>query len=230
VLSCGTGYTLVANLPKNSVSLAVQAEEAGVDALMLNVDGEEGGYSGHFGSYDLHDAYINDVISTVRIPCGLGIGAGKSLSEEYWERIMSSNISFVDMFAHHMPLFVSNDTRLQKFVGIATGYILEQVRQLSLQPGVDALDIAIVPAQARGQPYTIFDHATVKLLAELSAKPVLLRMQKRISQSDLASVLSLGVRGVVADPCVFSGSDETYRDELQSLRPRRGGTEEEHQT
>ncbi|HUI86657.1 MAG TPA: hypothetical protein VLY21_05855 [Nitrososphaerales archaeon] len=225
VVPHGKEYTVVANLPKNSVSLAVQAEQAGADAILMNVDGEDGNYSGHFGSYDLHDAYINDALSTVSIPCGIGIGGAKPLTEEYWERIMSTQFSFVEMYAHQMPLFVMSDDRVKKVVAIATGYILEQVKELSRQEGVDALDVAIVPPQARGNPFSALDYSTLHLISELSARPLLLRTQKRLTPGDVGRVLKLGVKGLVVDPCILSGTDETYKEELAGLVSRRPGPE-----
>jgi hypothetical protein len=225
VLPHGKEYTVIANLPKNSVSLAIQAEQAGADAIMLNVDGDDSSYSGHFGSYDLHDVYINDTVSTVTVPCGIGIGGAKPLTEEYWERIMATPFSFVEMYAHQMPLFVLSDSRVKKVVAIATGYILEQVRELSRLDGVEALDVAIVPPQARGNPFTALDYATLRLIADLSARPLLLRAQKRLTSSDMSKVLKLGVKGLVADPSTFSGTDETYKDELAGLISRRPDSE-----
>jgi hypothetical protein len=220
-LAKGEGYTLIASLPKNSTSLAVQAEQAGVDAIMLNIDGDEGSSSSHFGSYDLHDIYINDVISTVSVPCGIFIGGGRPLTPDYWERVMSSAFSFVEMYAHHMPMFVLADYRVKKIGAISTGYILEQVKQLSEMEGLEAIDVATVPAQTRGTPFTVLDYATLGVLAELSSKPLLLRTQKVLTASDIANVVARGVKGLVADPSIFSGTDEAYKDELASLAPRR---------
>lgn len=221
VVPPGKKYSVIASLPKNSTSLAVQAEEAGVDAVMLNVDGEDSGYPGHYGSYDLHDVYINDVISTVNLPCGLSVGGAKALTEEYWERIMASRFSFVEMYAHQMPLFILEDQRVQKVVAVSAGYVIEQVRQISLMDGVEAIDAATVPQQLRTQPFSVFDYATVGLLAGLSQKPLLLRTQKRMTRADVAKVVELGVRGLVVDPCILSGTDEAYRHELASLSPGR---------
>ena len=226
VISQHREYSVLASLPKNSTSLAVQAEDAGVDAVMLNIDGDEGSTPSHFGSYDLHDVYINDVISTVSIPCGLFVGGGKLLNEEYWERIMSSSFSFVEMYAHQMPMFVLSDPRVKKIAAITTGYILEQVKQLSLMDGLEAVDVATVPVQARGTPFSLLDYATLGVIANLSVKPLLLRTQKTLTQSDIGRVVALGVKGLVVDPCIFSGTDEAYKDELASLSPRRQPAEE----
>ncbi len=226
VVSSVKQYTLVASLPKNSTSLAVQAVEGGADALLLNIDGDEGSSPNHFGSYDLHDAYINDVISTVSIPCGIFIGGAKLLTEDYWERIMSSAFGFVEMYAHQMPTFVLTDDRVKKLTAISTGYILEQVKQLSGMDGVEAIDVATVPHQARGGPFSVLDYATLGVIANLSTKPILLRTQKKLTQSDIARVMELGVKGLVVDPCILSGTDEAYKDEIASLGPRRGPAEQ----
>jgi len=216
----GKEYTVIASLPKNSTSLATQAVDGGADAVMLNIDGDENASPSHFGSYDLHDAYINDVISTVSVPCGIFIGGAKLVTEEYWERIMSSPFSFVDMYAHQMPSFVLTDARIKKVAAIATGYILEQVRKLSEIEGVTALDVATVPHQARGGPFSVLDYATLGVITGLSAKPVLLRTQKKLTRGDIGGVAALGVKGLVIDPCILSGTDEAYKAEVASLSPR----------
>ncbi|HEV2226561.1 MAG TPA: hypothetical protein VGR56_07140 [Nitrososphaerales archaeon] len=227
VVSKERKYTVIASLPQNSTSLAVQAVEGGADAVMLNIDGDEGSSPSHFGSYDLHDAYLNDVISTVSVPCGIFIGGGKMVTEEYWERIMSSSFSFVEMYAHQMPTFVLSDQRVKKISAISTGYILEQVKQLSAMEGMDAIDLAAVPHQARGAPFSVLDFATLGVITNLSAKPVYLRTQKKMTEGDLGRVVSIGVKGLVVDPCILSGTDEAYKDEIAGLSPRGGLTEDQ---
>lgn len=218
-------YSVIASLPKNSTSLAAQAEDAGADAIMLNIDGDEGSSPSHFGSYDLHDAYINDVISSVSLPCGIFIGGARSLTPEYWERIMSSSFSFVEMYAHQMPTFVLSDSRVKKISAIATGYILEQVRQLSLMDSLEAIDVATVPAQAKGTPFSVLDQATLGVIIGISTKPVLLKTQKRLSRDDIERATSMGVSGLIVDPCILSGTDEAYKEELAGLLPRRSQSE-----
>ncbi|TLX94787.1 MAG: hypothetical protein E6K96_08080 [Thaumarchaeota archaeon] len=218
----GEDLALIASLPKNSVTLASQAEEGGADAIMVNIEGEEASCPGHLGSYELHDVYIKDVISTLSIPCGIFVGGAKPLTAEYWESIVTGGFAFVDMYAHQMPLFVLNDLRVRKVVAVSAGYILEQVRSLSEFGGVEAVEVAIVPQQARGNPFTVLDFATLKLIAGLSASAVLLRTQKKLTTRDLPRVASLGVKGLVIDPSIPAGAEEAYRDEVASFSPRRG--------
>ena len=219
-------YTTIASLPKNSTSLAVRAVDGGADAVMLNIDGEDGSHPNHFGSYDLHDIYINDVISTLSVPCGIFVGGARLLTEEYWERIMSSAFSFVEMYAHQMPTFILSDSRVTKISAIGTGYILEQVRRLSDMEGIGAIDVATVPHQMQGAPFSVLDYATLGVITDLSAKPVLLRTQKRLTRVDIERAVGLGVKGLVVDPCIFSGADEAYGSEVSQLAPRRPPPEE----
>lgn len=212
------GFSLIASLPKNSTALAIQAQDAAVDAVLLNIDGDEGSHPSHFGSYDIHDTYINDVISTISIPCGIFVGGARVMTEDYWERVMSSQFSFVEMYAHQMPLFVLADQRVKKIAAISTGYILEQVKQISQMEGVEAIDSATVPPQTRGTPFSVLDFATVGVVTNLSSKPVLLRTQKRLTEDDVSEVAALGVRGLVIDPCILSGTEEAYKDELLRFR------------
>jgi len=212
---------LIASLPKNSVSLAAQAEEGGADAIMVNVEGEDASCPGHLGSYELHNVYIRDVISTVSLPCGIFIGGAKPLTPEYWETIATAGFAFVDMYAHQMPLFVLNDSRVRKFLAISAGYILEQIRSLSEAEGVEAIELAIVPQQARGNPFTVLDLATLSLISDLSRTAVLLRTQKKLRMDDLPRIATLGVKGLVIDPSVLVAPEEAYRDEVASFSPRR---------
>ncbi|MDG6920049.1 MAG: hypothetical protein JRN59_00795 [Nitrososphaerota archaeon] len=215
----GKPYATVASLPKNSTSIAVRAVEGGADAVMLNIEGEDSSHPNHFGSYDLHDVYINDVISTVSVPCGIFVGGARLLTEEYWERIMSSAFSFVEMYAHQMPTFILSDSRVKKISAVGTGYILEQVRQLSQMEGIEAIDVATVPHQAQGAPFSVLDYATLGVVAALSTKPVLLRTQKKLTRADIDRAVKLGVKGLVVDPCILSGADEAYAAEVAQLAP-----------
>ncbi|MDG6919637.1 MAG: hypothetical protein JRN62_09440 [Nitrososphaerota archaeon] len=220
VVPQGRPYTIIASLPKNSTSMAVRAVDGGADAVMLNIEGEDSSHPSHYGSYDLHDIYINDVISTVSVPCGIFVGGARLLTEEYWERIMSSAFSFVEMYAHQMPTFLLSDSRVKKIGAVSTGYILEQVKRLSGMDGIEAIDVATVPHQMQGAPFSVLDYATLGVIVDLSVKPVLLRTQKKLARADIDRVVALGVRGLVVDPCVLSGTDEAYKDEIASLAPR----------
>ncbi len=165
-------------------------------------------------------------MSSIRIPCGIFIGGAKPLTPEYWETVVSAGFSFVDMYAQHMPLFVRNDVRVRKVRAISAGYLLEQVRILSEMHDTEAIEVAVVPQQARGEPFTTLDFATVALICRLSTKPILLRAQKQLMRSEIPAIMSVGVRGLVIDPSILSGAEEAYRDEIAAFSPRREVSEQ----
>jgi len=82
------------------------------------------------------------------------------------------------------------------------------------------VDVATVPHQSRGAPFSVLDYATLGVIVKLSVKPVLLRTQKKLTKEDVSNVVSLGVKGLVIDPCVLSGTEEAYKAEIASLSPR----------
>jgi hypothetical protein len=84
--------------------------------------------------------------------------------------------------------------------------------------GIEAIDAATVPPPARGSPFSVLDYATVAVVTSLSSKPVLLRTQKKLTAADITKVLGLGVKGLVVDPCILSGTEEVYKDELLRFR------------
>lgn len=212
---------VVACLPRNSLNLAIKAEEARVDVVQLCVDGDETSYPGHYGSYELHSVYINDIVSTLKIPCGIMLLGQKQLNRDYWENIMKCNFSFVEMYAHMMPLFLLSDNRIKKVAAISSGYMVEQVRKIASNFSVDAIDVAIATQQTRGTLFSLMDFSTLQLIVEISEKPVLYRIQKKMEREEIIKITQLGIRGVIIDPWVLSGTDETYREEIERLSPKK---------
>jgi hypothetical protein len=220
-------FPMIASLPHNSLEFAGLAQTAGTDGIIINVDHDETSSPLHFGSFELQEESIKDVLSNVSLPAGIFIGGAKPLAKENWEKIVANPFSFVGMYAHHMPLFVLQDSRIQKVLSIGSGYILEQVKNLSEMDGVVALEAAIVPAQAKAYPFNALDLSTLAVISKLSSKPVLLRTQKRLYASDIPNIREAGIKGLVIDPNSLQATRETYTDELRSVSPRGNQTEQE---
>lgn len=93
--------------------------------------------------------------------------------------------SFVNMYAHLLPIFVWDDRRIAKVVSIGPDHILEQAKALSEFDSVSAIVAALTRNQGIGQPLTILEGTTLKLITRLSSKPVLLPTQTNIGPGDL---------------------------------------------
>jgi len=209
---------LIAALPQNSSEYASTAAQAGADAIMVGIDKTDPTLPGLFGSFELMEDSINSVLSTASVPVGISIGDSRPLIEEVWERIVSKPFGFVNMYGHHMPPFVLEDDRVEKLVSIGPGYMLEQVKGISEMEGVVALEAAIVAPQGRTHVFSALDLATLGVLARLSARPLLMRTQKKMGVADVRSAIGSGLRGVTVDASVLEPGIEAYRDAIATFR------------
>ncbi len=211
------GATLIATLPHNSMEYAVAAQEAGVAALVVGIEKTELAFPGLFAGFDTQERTIQEILSTVSTPVGISIGEARPLVRETWERIVEKSFSFVNMYAHQMPLFVLNDNRIKKFVSIGPGYMLEQVRVISEMEQVVAVEAAIVSSQAKLYPFGLLDLSTLSLISKLTTKPVFLRTQKKVVPGDIPLILKTGVRGLTLDPSILEPGLEEYRDAVRGF-------------
>jgi len=218
LVSRAEALALIAILPQNSSEYASTAAQAGAEAIMVGIDKTDTSLPGLFGSFDLLEDSIDSILSTTSVPVGISIGDSRPLIEENWERIVSKPFSFVNMYAHHMPPFVLEDSRIEKLVSIGPGYMLEQVKSISELDGVTALEAAIVAPQGRSHIFSALDLATLSVLASLSSKPLLMRTQKKMGPSDIRSVARSGLRGISVDAASLEPGIEAYRDAITTYR------------
>ena len=212
--------SVIAVLPQNSNEYASAASQAGADAIMVGIDKTDASLPGLFGSFDLMEESIDSILSTSSVPVGISIGDSRPLIVENWERIVAKPFSFVNMYAHHMPPFVLEDGRIEKLVSIGPGYMLEQVKGISEMEKVTALEAAITAPQGRSHIFSALDLATLRVLAGLSAKPLIVRTQKRMSLEDLRSAIAAGLKGVSVDAAVLEPGIEAYRDAISTFRSK----------
>lgn len=210
-------FLFLAALPANRADLAAAAEEGGADALVVSTGPSDFGAS-RFGNFELEEEGIRAVTSTVSIPVGLYLGDALHLDQEEWERIVDANIDFLIMFAHQMPILVLSDERVSKFAAIGAGYVIEQVRALSKDPNIDALVAAITPSQVVAQDMTALDLGTLRLLVELSEKPVLNLLQKIVAPRLLPILVRTGCRGVILNSLTLGSAAESVKTVLADYR------------
>jgi hypothetical protein len=191
--------------------------------LHLNQDAPGGA---RFGGLDIEEESIKDGLSFLKIPAGLSIGDGRTLLGSEWEKIVGLGFSFVNMYAHQMPSFIWEDSRISKAVSIGPGYILEQVKALSEFPNTSALVAALTPNQGVGLPLTVFDITTLSLITKLSSKPVLVPTQRAITQSDAGLLRDLHCMGLLISSVVYGETVENCKDVLMQYRKHLAGEQE----
>jgi hypothetical protein len=210
-------FILLAALLANRADLAAAAEEGGADALVVSTGASEFG-ANRFGNFELEEEGVRAVTSTVSIPVGLYLGDTLHIDAEKWERVVDANIDFLIMFAHQMPILVLSDERVSKFAAIGPGYVIEQVKALSKDPGIDALVAALTPPQVVAQAMTALDLGTLRLLVELSEKPVLNLLQKIVEPRFLPILARTGCRGVILNSLTLGSTSESVKLILADYR------------
>lgn len=212
-------FLFLAALLANRTDLAAAAVEGGADALVVSAGASDFGVN-KFGNFELEEEGIRAVTSTVSIPVGLYLGDILHIDVEEWERVVDANIEFLIMFAHQMPILVLSDERVSKFAAIGPGYVIEQVRSISKDPNIDALVAALTPSQAVAQDMSALDLGTLRLLVELSEKPVLNLVQKVVEPRFLPILLRTGCRGLILNSLSLGSSVESVKTVLADYRSR----------
>lgn len=212
-------FLFLVALLANRADLAAAAEEGGADALVVSAGASDFG-ANRFGNFELEEEGIRTITSTVSVPVGLYLGDTLHVDSEEWERVIDANIDFLIMFAHQMPILVLSDERVSKFAAIGAGYVIEQVRSLSRDPNIDALVAALTPSQAVAQDMSVLDLGTLRLLVEISDKPILNLVQKMVEPRFLPILVRTGCRGVILNSLSLGSSVESVKLVLADYHSR----------
>jgi len=211
-------FTIISNLYTNSLQLASAAEEGGADAIELNLNFEETGTGVRYGTIDLEEHAISEIIGSVKIPVGVRIGDTPMIRREEWEKIISTGIDYVKMMAHHMPSFIYNDERVCKIISVGSGYVLEQVEILAHDGRVSAIEAAIIAPQVFRLPLTLLDITTYALITRRASKPVIVPSQKYIEPNDLRILKKIGVEGLVINHIIIGTNPLDCAEILQEYK------------
>jgi hypothetical protein len=211
-------FTIISNLYTNSLQLASASEEGGADAIELNLNFEETGTGVRYGTIDLEEHAISEIIGSVKVPVGVRIGDAPMIRREEWEKIVSTGIDYVKMMAHHMPSFIYNDERVCKIISVGSGYVLEQVEILAHDGRVSGIEAAIISPQVFRLPLTLLDITTYALITRRASKPVIVPSQKYIEPNDLRILKKIGVEGLVINYTIIGTDPLGYAEILQEYK------------
>lgn len=211
-------FAIISNLYTNSAQLALASEEGGADAIELNLNLEESGTGVRYGTIDLEEHAISEVIGSVKVPVGIRIGDTPMIRREEWEKIVSTGIDYVKMMAHHMPSYVYNDERICKIISVGSGYVLEQVEILAHDGRIGAIEAAIISPQVFRLPLTLLDITTYALITRRASKPVIVPTQKYIEPNDLRILKKIGIEGLVINYTITGTEPLNYTEILHEYK------------
>ncbi|MHB8699886.1 MAG: hypothetical protein ACYC7D_02580 [Nitrososphaerales archaeon] len=217
IFSSNDRFLLIGDLHVNSAQFAVACEESGADAVLLHLNQDAHG-GARFGGWEIEEQSIKDTFSVLKIPAGISIGDNRIMMASDWEAVVNVGFSFVNMFAHQLPTFVWDDTRISKVVSIGPGYLFEQVRAIADFQSTSGIIASLTPNQLVGLPLTLLDLTTLGLITKLSQKPVLMPTQRQIRPEDIDTLRSQGCRGIIVSNVVYGESSEGCRDQMGLFR------------
>jgi hypothetical protein len=223
---------LVVSLPRNDVELARAAVQAGADALKLHMNVHHEASGTHFGSFADEQARVREIISAVNVPVGLMPGADpdKMPTFEELSDLASAGLNFVDLYTHHMPLWVLDlPLRIVAALGSFDGFLEPPYYQTHFMwppennsNRIAMCEASIFPKEEYGKPFTYQDFRRLRILQEYIDAPMMVPTQKRITPGDAVwlkrtgtAALMIGaiVTGDTADS--IATATEAYKSALE---------------
>lgn len=183
--------TLIVHLPENKAELAMVAEAAGADALMIDQGGNE-----------------EQVLQAVKIPVGLKADEFKPTEIKY---------DFMNFPAEAVEKF----SKLKKTARIASlneNYTLDKLMQVN-EKKIDAVDAAIIPLHQFGKELVVGDLQNYIAITLSSAKlPVIIPTQRNIKPSEVAIIWDTGVKGLMLTRVVLGETEKSLGKAVKEYR------------
>lgn len=189
-------FGLVVALPANSVEMARAAEEAGADAIKVHLNITHRATGRRFGSLQAERPALEAILRSVQIPVGI-VPAAESADPAEMAQVASMPFDFVDMFAHFMPAWLLKLGRWGRMAAADAGWSLALLRGLSLLPGLDMVELALIPPDGYGQPLNVRDLALYAAAVEAVGKPAIIPSQRRLEPDDVTALRATGAAGVM---------------------------------
>ncbi len=192
---------LIVSLPLNDRNLASAAADSGADMLKVHINAEHRASGTVFGRWQDERDAITGIIESVQIPVGIMPGAETVATHQEWKDIEQAGISFFDIYAHHMPIWMwnLNVKKMPAISEVIPAHLLLALCAGAAREGgeADYLEASIVSAADYGKPLTALDLANYRFIADALDIPVIVPTQKKIETGDLESLKHAGIGGLM---------------------------------
>ncbi len=195
---------LVASLPENSVEYAKAAIENGADAIKLHVNLK------HRVTGKVHETWtkVREVARAIKseLDCCTGIvpGAETMAGSGEIEDMEACGLSFFDVYIDYCPVYLLKSS-MSKMLALNYTYTPSMVKGLA-KLNADAIEISIIDPSDYGSSLRAMDLLRYSEIIEQTDLPCFLPTQKKISNSEIKTLVDLGFRGLIIGPIV-TGSD-----------------------
>lgn len=193
---------LIVSLPRNEVELARAAEEGGADAIKLHLNALHHASGTRFGSFAEELPRLEAILDAVELTVGIMPGTDRLPSPEELAELNRMGISFLDIYYHHMPLWLMKMPNFNKIPALDWQAGLEDIFELSRMNAEGLaefamVELSIVHPDDYGQPLSLADLLRYRSFIEASQLPVLIPTQKAIQPEEVEVLAELGVEAVM---------------------------------
>jgi hypothetical protein len=218
---------LVVSLPRNDGGLARAAVEGGADALKVHIHCYHHASGSQFGPLADERPALEAVLAAAGDrPVGIVAGAEATATPEEVRALRDMGFDFLDLYAHHWPLWMLQEPGFGKVVSIDSTYALHEVQSL-VALGMEVLEASVIPHDEYGSRLSLRDIARYRELRAHISVPVLVTTQRALRPCEAAMLTSeLGIDGIMIG-AVVTGKEaatlrkvtETFRQAIDSVTP-----------
>jgi hypothetical protein len=219
---------IIVSLPRNDVKLARAAVEAGAHALKLHMNVRHDASGTQFGSFAEEEGRVREILAAVEVPVGLmpGADANHLPTAQQLTALAEAGLSFVDIYAHHMPLwFIDLPLKIVVALDRFDGFVEPPYYYSRLmwppeknQNRIWMCEASIFPKDEYGTPFTFADYRRLRILQEYIDTPILVPTQKRITPDDARWLKRTGTAALMIGAVVTGDTAESIAEATRAYR------------
>ncbi len=210
-------FPLIVSIVKNDPELARVAEESGADAIKLHINVEHFASGTRFGSWSEEKENIRQILDNITIPAGLLPGDPVCASKEEILEAAQMGISFIDSFAHRLPVDLFGLPGLGYMLAVNRDYSAKMVEALDFA-GIDAVEATILTHDQYGNDLTMGDFSLYYQLAQSLKSPLMIPTQKKIRAGEVETLHKAGAAGIIIGAVVTGRTVEGLRETTSQFR------------
>ncbi|QQO11173.1 hypothetical protein [Breznakiella homolactica] len=197
-------FSLVVSLPANNLDLAKAALAGGAQAVKVHMNVWHRASGNTFGSFRENRKFMEELIAIAgQVPVGLVPGGEDAfINREEMLELESMGLQFFSSYAHHLPPFMMESTKLGKMVAIDYTYTQNTLDAVKAS-AIDVLEASIMPGDQYGKPLNYSDVLRYSDVAAKTGKPVLVPTQKKVLPSEIRTLRDAGCKAVMIGAIVM---------------------------
>lgn len=197
-------FSLIVELPENSLAMAKKAVDEGADAISLHIDPEK---------KDKMD--LISILKQIKIPVGAKL-LGHSSHDEVNHLIMLG-VDFVDFNINLAEDLKLRHDHVARIGALDHEFKIEDLTKLTDKP-LEGVDAAVIPRQVHGKELTVGDLQQYITICLSTGLPVLVPTQKAVKTSEIPLLWDTGAKAVILTKTVTGGTVTTLAAAVKDFR------------